>query len=824
VKVAILTGGPSPERGISLNSARSLADHLEDEVVEVSPIVYFDTRRLPYLISRKMLYSNTPEDFDFKLSVAATPLSEAALFDALRHADVVFPVMHGEFGEDGQVQELLERAGVPYVGSGPAAAAVAYDKFDAHRALAAHGIATVPSVLYDPAHPDGAHPDGIGSADDVARVAAATTVVAKPAAGGSSLDVHVARTPADRQAVVADLVARRGRVVVQPFVDGVEFTTVVIEGSAGPVALLPVEVTLRGHRRSDIFSFEDKYLASDNTRYDCPPRRPPALVDDLRSLAERTFTALGLRDFARIDCWLVDGQLLVSDVNPISGMEQNSFLFIQAAQAGMTHRDVLRLVLSSACRRHKVAVPDDAWRRSAHRPGRLPVPVLFGGTTAERQVSVLSGTNVWLKLLRSDRFEPAPYLLEDGDLEDGDLEGGEPGGTVWELTYAAALRHSVEQIAEVCRAVGDVEPERRRLAADVADRLDLAPWQATVDNAVPRRMTVAEFLDGRRFVFVALHGGAGENGTLQATLDAAGVRYNGSGPAASALGADKYRTGLALAGLEGTGIRTAPKTVVDLAAAVDRDPKALWAELVAACGTDRVVAKPVDDGCSAGVVPLSDAAELCTYLHALADRRPLVEGRSFAALDDRQVVDLPTTAVSRVLVEAYVATDDLAVVNGDGNGDDAARLSWGDSRHTGWVEVTVGVLGRQGAMAAMWPSITVARSGVLSVEEKFMGGTGVNITPPPPPPLGRAAPEAVTRARASIGDVANRLGLRGYGRIDAFLDYRTGDVVVIEANTLPGLSPSTVLYQQALEEDPPLFPRALLERIIDLGLDAPPAG
>ncbi len=797
MRVAILTGGPSPERGISLNSARSLADHLEDDVVEVDPIVYFDTRRRPYRISRKMLYSNTPEDFDFKLSLTATALSADGLVDELRRADLVFPVMHGELGEDGEIQAILENAGLPYVGSGPAAGGVAYDKYRAHQALRRHGIATVPSVLCTTDHPDGE-----GFFEDLAVVEGSAAVVVKPAAGGSSLDVHVVRQDRDRKAVIDDVVGRRGRAVVQPLVDGIEFTVVVLEGEDGPVALVPLEVTLQGHRRSEIFSFEDKYLASDNTRYDCPPDRPAAVVDELRGLAERTFAALGLRDFARIDCWLVDGQLLVSDVNPISGMEQNSFLFIQAAQAGMTHKDVLRHVVASACRRQGVPAPVDDWRRSSDRlrgRDRMTVPVLFGGTTAERQVSVLSGTNVWLKLLRSDRFEPAPYLLEDE-------------GSVWALTYPAALRHSAEQIAAVCRSAGDREPVRRRLAADVVRRLRLDPWQASLSDGLPRQLTLDEFLDGHRFVFIALHGGMGENGDLQALLDERGIGYNGSGPRASALCADKYLTGQRVAELAGEGILTARRKLVPVGPALASDPEALWQDLVRWCGADRLVGKPVDDGCSAGVLQLGDAAELQTYLRALADGRPLVRGTDFNALDDDQIVELPTVPVSTVLVEAYVDTDDIAVTD--------AALSWGTVRPTGSIEVTVGVLGPEGHMQAFWPSITVARRGVLSVEEKFMGGTGVNITPPPGPPVGRARPEAVARARAAVRRVADHLGLRGYARIDAFMDYDTGEITVIEANTLPGLSPSTVLYQQALEEDPPLYPRTLLERIVDLGLEA----
>lgn len=800
MRVAILTGGPSPERGISLNSARSLADHLEDGVVRVDPIVYFDVRRRAHLISRKMLYSNTPEDFDFKLSSASEPLSGAHLAQVLAAADLVFPVMHGEFGEDGQIQGMLEEARLPYVGSGPQSSAVAYDKWLAHGALGERGITVVPSVLCS-----ADEPDGTGSDHDLALVRGCDTVVVKPAAGGSSIGVEVVGQ-SERVDAVARAVQIHGRVVVQPFLRGAELTTVVLEGGDGPVALLPLEVTRPGFRRSPIFSFEDKYLASDDVRYHCPPDRPEQVIAAIRDHAERTFAALGLRDFARVDCWLVDGEILVSDVNPVSGMEQNSFLFIQAAQAGMTHRDVLRRIVASACRRLHLEPPVDAWRRSVPAPGRRRIPVLFGGTTAERHVSVLSGTNVWLKLLHSERFEPAPYLLEDES-------------SVWSLTYPSALRHSPEQIAAACRDAPAVEPVRQALAADVHRRLGLAPWQATIPSGAPRRTSLDEMLDGQDFVFIALHGGIGENGSLQSRLESRGIAFNGSGSGPSRLCADKYETGLRLSGLDRSGIHTAPRVRILLGDAVGRTPPELWQELVAACGTGRLVAKPLDDGCSTGVVPLQDEHELERYLAAMTGGERLLVGADFLGLDDSQIVELPTSPVERILVEAFIDTDDVSV-DLSGDGETPATLSWGIARRTGRVEVTVGVLERHGSLHALTPSITVARSGVLSVEEKFMGGTGVNITPPPGPPIGRTRPGAVERARSLVALAAARLGVRGYGRIDAFLDYETGDVTVIEANTLPGLSPSTVLYQQALEEPEPLDPRALLERIVDLGFEA----
>ena len=116
LKIALLCGGPSAERGISLNSARSICDHLQSEVVEVIPI-YFDHKKNAYEISRSQLYSNTPSDFDFKLGSSGKPLSKNAFKKFLKEVDIAFPVMHGAFGEDGEIQKILEKNKTPYIGS-----------------------------------------------------------------------------------------------------------------------------------------------------------------------------------------------------------------------------------------------------------------------------------------------------------------------------------------------------------------------------------------------------------------------------------------------------------------------------------------------------------------------------------------------------------------------------------------------------------------------------------------------------------------------------------------------------------------------------------
>lgn len=801
MKLALLFGGPSPERGISLNSARSLADHLGGRF-ELVEFIYFDEAERAYALSQSMLYSNTPSDFDFKLALESQPLSAAELTTRLQACDLAFPAMHGEFGEDGQLQALLDSMNVPYVGTRSVAARQAYDKYSSHLRLFHAGIPTVPSASVSRSTARSEL-----SAEWRRAAGSRQIAVAKPAAGGSSLGVSVIRS--DTQ-LVEYLHGRifdgphTERAVLQPWIDGVEFTVVVLEGAHGPVALNPIEIERRKVAEPfEILTYRHKYLPNADTAYHCPPRFAPETTRAIRELGEATFTQLDLHDFARIDGWVThDGSLLVSDVNVISGMEQNSFLFIQAAESGMTHTDVLSAIITSAARRAGLALPSFD---TAPETEKLRVGVLFGGSTAERQVSVLSGTNVWMKLLASKRFLPIPALLDaDGD--------------VWELSYDSALRHTAEEIYDVC-TTSQVEDDEQA-APSVAERLGLGASFATLPRARPQRREFDDFAQSVDFVFIALHGGAGEDGTLQARLEALRVPYNGSGPDASQLCMDKYRTGVEITKLSRDDITTARRVKFSVPTAPRiAAVRALYGRASEECGSRTLIVKPVSDGCSAGVVPVADHGELFEYIDAVSRKRDRIMSSAFSMMADEQIIELPTGDVDELILEAFVESYAVRILGAATESSERPSLSWSGAPAGRWIEVTAGVFGPTGAMRSFFPSVTVAQSGVLSLEEKFMGGIGVNITPPPGPPLGKVSSHAVARARESFSFLANQLGLSGYARIDAFLDCEDGRILVIEINSLPGLTPSTVIYQQAIADDvTPMFPTEFLERIVDFGV------
>lgn len=143
IKVALICGGPSDERGISLNSARSVLDHLSPDFFEIG--VYYVSPLLQwYCLSPYHLYSNSPSDFDFKLSEMAAPLKGNQLIQSLKTFDIAFPIIHGAFGEDGQLQSFLEENQIPFVGPSASMCASLFSKKAVSEFLKNHGYTTLP--------------------------------------------------------------------------------------------------------------------------------------------------------------------------------------------------------------------------------------------------------------------------------------------------------------------------------------------------------------------------------------------------------------------------------------------------------------------------------------------------------------------------------------------------------------------------------------------------------------------------------------------------------------------------------------------------------
>lgn len=787
LKVAVLCGGPSQERGISLNSARSVIDHLTSDKITVTPF-YVDPHLNFYELSRPQIYSNTPGDFDFKLADTHKRLDEDGLGTRLKDFDLIFPAIHGAFGEDGVLQELLDDYDLPYVGSPAETCRKMFNKNRAAFLLRKAGFPTLPSITLRQGNPHNREMVEKFFADNNL-----TRAIIKPSAGGSSIGVFSVTTPAETMTKLENNIFAQGidtSGLLEPFCQGREFTVIILQNDEGhPVALIPTEISM-SYDGNAIFDFRRKYLPTNMVSYHSPPRFTDEQISKIQRNAESIFTLLGMRDFARLDGWLMpDGKIWFSDFNPISGMEQNSFMFQQGARIGLSHADMVRMAVRSACKRYNLSIPENL--SPAHT--RKKVRVLFGGQSAERQVSLMSGTNVWLKLRASKDFDATPYFLD-------------PDGKVWQLPYMFCLFHTIEEIADSCANAKEIISRLEELAPPIRKKLGLSP-DITFPQPHPQSLDafIADAKAENAFVFLGLHGGIGEDGTIQSLLDKAGVLYNGSGPAASALCMDKNATGAAITKAAIPQVSTAAKRAVripdDFKSFGNTNYTDFWDTLCRDLKTDSFIIKPQSDGCSAGVIHLRSAADIQTYVELLKDNAPYIPAGTFHG--QKELVEMSRSGSNSYLIESFIETDIIRINH--------TTLSYEDKK--GWIELTVGVLTNvaKDEYYTLNPSITVAEGDMLSLEEKFQGGTGINITPPPESILSK---KQCDHLRASITKVAKVLGIDNYARIDLFYNRKTDDIIIIEANTLPGLTPATVIYHQALAETPPLFPTEFLSSLI----------
>ncbi|XP_052173923.1 uncharacterized protein LOC127789161 [Diospyros lotus] len=874
LRVGLICGGPSAERGISLNSARSVLDHIQGDDLHVS-CYYIDCNLKAYAISPAQVYSNTPADFDFKLESLAQGFESLSDFaDHLAGSvDIVFPVIHGRFGEDGGIQELLEKSNIPFVGTGSAECCKAFDKYDASLMLNRHGFVTVPNFLVQ-----GNEKDESDLSEWFVRNQLDTNlgkVVVKPTKAGSSIGVTVAYGVTDSLKKANQIISEGidDKVLVEIFLNGgSEFTAIVLDVGSGfscqPVVLLPTEVELRFHGSTDlsekdaIFNYRRKYLPTQQVAYHTPPRFPLDVIQNIREGASLLFEQLGLHDFARIDGWFLppttcvsssldpkfgktqSGTIIFTDINLISGMEQTSFLFQQASKVGFSHSNILRTIIRHACLRFPGLASYSI--TSSHRSRRSQVTklfhrqqdahkvfVIFGGDTSERQVSLMSGTNVWLNLQAFNDLEVTPCLLaptqgysskEVSENEEMDVSSR----AVWSLPYSLVLRHTTEEVLDAC--IEAIEPTRAALTSQLRNQvmnelmegLEQHSWFTGFDisDEPPVKLALEQWIklakEVQATVFIAVHGGIGEDGTLQSLLEAEGVPHTGPGVIASKTCMDKVATSLSLNHLADLGVLTINKDVRRKEDLLNTPIVDNWKELTSNLKCETLCVKPARDGCSTGVARLCCSEDLAVYVKALKDCLRRIPPNNLSR--SHGVIEMPNPPPEHLIFEPFIETDEI-IVSSKSSSDGARRLLW--KGHSRWVEVTVGALGLRGSMYSLTPSVTVKETGdILSLEEKFQGGTGINLTPPP---LSIVSNDALAKCKQRIELIANTLQLEGFSRIDAFVNVDSGEVVIIEVNTVPGMTPSTVLIHQALAEQPPVYPRDFFRKLLDLASERGPA-
>jgi D-alanine-D-alanine ligase len=302
-------GGPSPEHDVSIGSGRQVVDAIDrDRYDPVAIEVPRAGRWLP------------PLDLD-----------------------VVFIAMHGPFGEDGTIQGLLEFTGIPYVGSGVLASALAMDKRRARQMMGQNGV-PVPGHIVVRRDEFAARESSLG--DEIHQTLGYPCVV-KPNAQGSSIGVSIVHRAEDLGPALDGAFALDDVILIEEQLHGTELTCAILDDPEGyPTALPLVEIV----PKREFFNYEAKYTPGASEEI-CPARVPWAAVWRAQSAALRAYRTLGCRDYGRVDLFVREADVIVLEVNTLPGLTTGSLFPKAAAAAGIEFPAFIDRLLQAALRR-----------------------------------------------------------------------------------------------------------------------------------------------------------------------------------------------------------------------------------------------------------------------------------------------------------------------------------------------------------------------------------------------------------------------------------------------------------------------------------------
>jgi D-alanine-D-alanine ligase len=370
IRVGVIFGGRSGEHEVSLASAQSVMDAMDEEKYEVVPVgITKDGRWIASGDPMQALTAGDPE-----ASQPATLLSDPSRRSLMRleetgqalqatplsELDVVFPVLHGPYGEDGTVQGLLELTGLPYVGAGVTASAVAMDKAVFKDVMRAHGLPLVDYAMVKRRAWD-ADPDRV-----IAQVEDrfAYPVFTKPANLGSSVGVTKCRDRAELAAGLTEAARYDRKMLVEPAVPQAREIEVSVLGNDEPIASLPGEIV----PSREFYSYEAKYIdtGDDASALYIPAPLSAELTAYVQELAVRTYKAIDCAGMARVDFLLSGetGELYVNEVNTIPGFTEISMYPKLWEASGIPYPGLIDRLIELALERQR----DKARTETSYQP------------------------------------------------------------------------------------------------------------------------------------------------------------------------------------------------------------------------------------------------------------------------------------------------------------------------------------------------------------------------------------------------------------------------------------------------------------------------
>ncbi len=597
--------------------------------------------------------------------------------------------------------------------------------------------------------------------------------------------------------IILKSIYKESEVLCETYLAGREFSCIVITDNKGyPIALPPTEII----QENIFFDYRAKYMPG-LVRKQTPMRIDYTTIQNIREICVSLFRTLHFNVWARIDGIVTDNKCIyLIDPNTTSGMMPSSFLFHQAAHIGLNPTAFLNLIIYNSLKTRKKEyiyqkkIPQLIKRIDSHIQcsqtddiKKIKVGILIGGFSAEKHISLESGRNVYQKLASSTKYIPIPILLS----------GSEKEHQLFILPIHLLLKDHADDIHQQVQAQNQKNSEKSILSAIQQEAKSITQKYTAHFIERPQRITYKQLKYWVQFMFIALHGRPGEDGTIQQILSKENIPYNGSDQATSFICMDKYKTNQLL---KTQGIKVAEQLCIE---------KKQWKKDGQKCISKiekkfsyPYIVKPIDEGCSAGVICINTQEQLITYIKSTFEL-PKIDAKTY-----RSILHMPENTYlpckKSILIEEMITK----------------------GKAQNLLEITGGLLTpiktddkKSITYEILPPSETLANHTILSLEEKFLAGEGQNITPARFHTNKTINKKIQVQVQQTFKRVAQILNIQGYARIDAFVKINTAedvDIFIIEVNTLPALTPATCIFHQCALQG--YKPYEFLDKIIQYGL------
>jgi len=350
IRVGILCGGKSAEHEVSLQSAKSIVEAIDRKTYDVVMIAvdkdgqWHLTDTSKFLLNAdnpKLIQLNKVSD---NLALAPGKRSDQ-LISLVSHGsaapvDVVFPVLHGPFGEDGTLQGLMKLANLPFVGPGVLGSAVSMDKDVAKRLLRDAGLAIARFLVFDRS--------SLNKIDfNETKNELGVPLFIKPANLGSSVGINKVNDRGQFEAAVNEAFKYDNKIVIEEFIEGREIECSVL-GNEDPIASLPGEIL----PQDDFYSYRAKYIDEDGALLDIPAKLPEKLVKEVQECTIQAFKVLCCEGMARVDLFLKDnGEIVINEINTLPGFTKISMYPKLWEASGISYPELIHRLIQLAIER-----------------------------------------------------------------------------------------------------------------------------------------------------------------------------------------------------------------------------------------------------------------------------------------------------------------------------------------------------------------------------------------------------------------------------------------------------------------------------------------